>query len=70
MVKMPVGVSDFSKLIRKGYYFVDKTLSMSMVDWFFNVAHKDEAEGLFAGTYVASSGEKYMGQLGSKPFFI
>lgn len=92
MIKMPVGVSNFAKLIKKGYYFIDKTkflcqiidnhadvtlfarprrfgktLTMSMVDSFFNIAHKDEVQTLFKGTYIASADQKYMGQAGTKP---
>lgn len=92
MIKMPIGISDFSKLIREGYYFVDKTkflcqlidnhaavtlftrprrfgktLAMSMADYFFNIAHKDEVAALFKDTYVATAGKKYMSQAGTKP---
>lgn len=42
-----------------------KTLTMSMVDYFFNIEHKDPH--LFEGTAVARAGETYMAHLGTRP---
>lgn len=92
MVKMPVGISDFAKLRREEYYFVDKTpficqlienhadvtlftrprrfgktLTLSMVDWFFNVAHRDEVQPLFDKTLIAKMDTDYMRYAGTKP---
>ena len=44
-----------------------KTLTMSMVDYFFNIAHKEEAETLFKGTNIEKAGPVYMKHLGSRP---
>ena len=44
-----------------------KTLTMSMVDYFFNIAHKEEAETLFKGTNIEKAGPAYMKHLGSCP---
>jgi len=91
-VKMPVGLSDFSMLIRGGYYFVDKTdfirkiidnhanvtllarprrfgktLTLSMVDYFFNISHRLESANLFKGTKISASGSRYMDLRGTKP---
>ncbi len=92
MAKMPIGISYFPKVIKEGYYFVDKTkfiaqlidnhagvtlyarprrfgktLGMSMIDSFFNIEQKDEVKTLFEGTYIASAGDEYMSQAGTKP---
>ena len=44
-----------------------RTLTLSMADWFFNMAHREEAKALFKGTHIASADQKYMDQAGTKP---
>lgn len=44
-----------------------KTLTLSMVNYFFNVAHKDEAVELFRGTKIALADKDYMSLIGKKP---
>ena len=44
-----------------------KTLTLSMVDYFFNIAYKDVAPRLFAGTWIAQAGQEYGGQMSSRP---
>jgi len=44
-----------------------RTLTLSMADWFFNMAHQEEAGDLFKGTHIASADQKYMAQAGTKP---
>ncbi len=43
-----------------------KTLTLSMVDCFFNSAYADQQADLFSGTYIASAGQSYTAQAGTK----
>ena len=89
--KMPVGVTDFAKLIRQGYYFVDKTgfirdfwdnhadvtlitrpsrfgktLTLSMLKYFFTCENAAENRLLFADKIISAAGESYMREQGTK----
>lgn len=44
-----------------------KTLTLSMMDYFFNISHKEEAASLFKGTKIASSGGTYLSFMGTRP---
>lgn len=44
-----------------------KTLTMSMLDYFFNIAHATEGEQLFSGLIVDKAGESYMRHQGKYP---
>ena len=89
---MPVGIEDFGDLIRKDYYFVDKTrfirdlldfqtpvtlitrprrfgktLSLSMLQYFFTLENAEENRKLFAGLDIERAGERYMREQGTRP---
>lgn len=89
---MPVGVEDFGDLIRKGYYFVDKTrflkelmdrrtpvtlitrprrfgktLTLSMLRYFFDKENAEENRKLFRGLDIERAGENYMREQGTRP---
>lgn len=44
-----------------------KTLTMSMLDYFFNIAHAAESDKLFAGLAIETAGEAYMRHRGKYP---
>ena len=89
---MPVGIEDFGDLIRKEYYFVDKTrfiqelldscgivtlitrprrfgktLTLSMLRYFFDMKNGEENRELFRGLDIERAGEKYMREQGTRP---
>ncbi|MBQ3971100.1 MAG: AAA family ATPase [Selenomonadaceae bacterium] len=89
---MPVGIEDFGDLIRKDYYFVDKTrfirdlldfqtpvtlitrprrfgktLTLSMLRYFFDLENGEENRELFRGLDIERAGEKYMREQGTRP---
>ncbi|MBQ7479474.1 MAG: AAA family ATPase, partial [Selenomonadaceae bacterium] len=89
---MPVGIEDFGELIRREYYFVDKTrfirelldsqgkitlitrprrfgktLTLSMLQYFFTLENAEENRKLFRGLDIERTGEKYMREQGTRP---
>lgn len=44
-----------------------KTLTLSMVDWFFSIEKKEKSRDLFQHLEIAKSGTKYMAQCGQYP---
>lgn len=44
-----------------------KTLTMSMLDYFFSIEKKDESKNLFSGLAISRKGESYMSQRGAYP---
>ncbi len=75
---LPYGIADFGKLIRKGYYYVDKTpfiktmertkylillrprrfgksLFLSMLHYYYDIAERDNFSTLFKGTWIADN---------------
>ena len=89
---MPVGIEDFGDLIRKEYYFVDKTrfirdlldfqtpvtlitrprrfgktLTLSMLRYFFDLENAEENRELFHGLDIERAGEEYMREQGTRP---
>ncbi|SEH23126.1 AAA family ATPase [Selenomonas sp. KH1T6] len=89
---MPVGIEDFRKLVKEGYYFIDKTgfikgyidaqvqvtlitrprrfgktLTLSMLRYFFDVEKAEENRELFRGLVIEQAGERYMKEQGSRP---
>ena len=89
---MPIGVDDFSELITKDYYFIDKTrfikelidgrskvtlitrprrfgktLTLSMLDYFFTLKGAEENRALFAGLDIERAGAEYMAEQGTRP---
>ena len=90
--RMPIGIEDFSEVIRNGYYFVDKTdfirqlidqhskvmlftrprrfgktLTLSMLDYFFSVSKTASGKELFHGLSIEKSGAEYMCHRGRYP---
>ncbi len=88
---LPIGVDDFKELVKKEYYFVDKTLfikelldlkgkvnlftrprrfgktlNMSMLRYFFEMGHEENAE-LFRGLKIMDAGDKYLAHMGKYP---
>ncbi|MBQ7479726.1 MAG: AAA family ATPase, partial [Selenomonadaceae bacterium] len=89
---MPVGIEDFGELIRREYYFVDKTrfiqelldsqgkitlitrprrfgktLTLSMLQYFFTLENAGENRKLFRRLDIERAGEKYMREQGTRP---
>ena len=44
-----------------------KTLTLSMMDWFFSIQKQKESKGLFDALAISRAGEEYMGQQGQHP---
>lgn len=44
-----------------------KTLTMSMLEYFFSIDKKEEGARLFAGTHIAKAGAQYMAEQGKYP---
>ena len=44
-----------------------KTLTMSMLEYFFSIDRKKESQGLFSGLSIEKSGTAYMNHLGAHP---
>ena len=44
-----------------------KTLTMSMLDWFFSAEKEEESRELFQGLHIASAGAEYMNHRGQYP---
>ena len=62
------------KLVTEGkIYFLGrprrfgKTLTLSMLEYFFSIDRKKESQGLFSGLSVEKSGTAYMNHLGAHP---
>ena len=47
-----------------------KTLTMSMLEYFFSIDRKKESQGLFSGLSIEKSGTAYMNHLGAHPIIF